>query len=353
MIDLIKRVSLIILVVLASCQSRTPTLPVSANTPVPDRATSIGSPSVTEIPPLKLQIVTRGDWTLYETPSNLVVYSFAFDPNGSLWIGLTGKVIKWIPNTMSYIEFNFADNFEGNNLFVDNLADVWTGGMYSNIQQYHDNQWREHNFGSPMLLSSDGTIWASGFNTETGACVYHYDFSAWTQYCPPTNSDSRIFDLAIGPDDLLWVSLSTSDKSASKGVWRLNESRWEKVNELSTSTWPIYYLAKTLDSAIWAVGSKNLSTNENGSVKKFDGKNWSVYENSEYVFGIKASDNLLWARGIDYLLRFDKDNWQKIYIDDELNKLFGGPINIQVIGFSPSGTLCVGTTKGVICQNSP
>lgn len=301
-----------------------------------------------------VDVVNRDGLVLYEIPSGLVTYNFSFDQNGSLWIGLTNKILVWKPNISSYTEFSFDSNFEGRDLLVSNSGDVWVGSSNSYLQQHHNDKWYEHNYGSPFITTETGIIWASGYKVKTGACIYRYELATWSEFCPPIDGNSRVFDIAVGPDNLLWVSFSTSDYASNRGVWRFNGENWELVNELSSSNWPVYHLASNPDiNILWAVGSSNLSSNETGFVKKYDGENWSTVVNSEPIFDVKISpDNLLWARSLGYLLRFDNSSWTKVDPIVQLNRIFEKEFNLYSFGFNPSGMLCVGTDKGVACENS-
>lgn len=337
-----------------ACQANTQSLNSYTSTPEIDVVlTETTHPDATAMKSHDFDVIIKDGWIKYKLPLSSPILSFTFDSNGALWTGLRGKVIKWDTKSGSQTEFVFENHeFEWSDVLMDKFGDIWITGY-----QYHNSQWQEHDFGSPFVSSPDGTIWAAELKFGEGDCVKHYDLTNWTEFCPPHDSDTNLIGLTIGPDNLLWASFTDNYYSHNEGVWRLNGTEWEKVDELS-SRWPIYFLKQAPNGSLWAVGSQNLNTNENGAVKRFDGKEWLVYESHEMILGgingISISqDNTLLALGPGYLLRFNNDEWEKIYLEQRLEVIFGAPIHIQVLGFNLKGLLCLGTNQGVICETIP
>jgi len=206
-----------------------------------------------------------------------------------------------------------------------------------------------------MILSADNTIWVTSTDFRRSDCIVHFDRKVWTQFCPKID-DVKILDLEIDNENNLWVSLR-DESFFNEGVWKFKGTNWEQMDELKgVNLSSPFQISQTSDGILWFVSPKHTESGENGQIKTFDGKNWLInIENTEMVSVTRiAPDNTLWGLASDsrqnYLLRFNKDKWEKVLFENDLESIFGEPVDIYTFGFDPSSKLCLGTSLGLICK---
>lgn len=359
-----KAVLALILLALTSCKAKpntqipskllsTPdaTTTLVAPSPVPSNE-SINSPIIASVISGKISKQIFGDWLMHW--SSTPVRNFTFDKDGTIWIGWHGKAIYLHPEADTYTEFGFKEKYDIREFEFDKVGAVWVGVP---IFQYLNSEWTlfEYHYTTPMNVAADNTIWATSTDYRRSDCVVHFDKEEWTQFCPEAD-DVRILDLETDNENTLWISLR-DESFFNEGVWKLKGKNWESIDELEgTNMSSAFQISLAPNGTIWFVSSKHTESGENGQIRTFDGNNWLLnIENTEMVSQIKiAPDNTLWGYGgnnlENYLLKLNNYKWEKVLFENDLESIFGEPVDIYSFGFDPSSNLCLGTSIGLICK---
>lgn len=327
--------------------------PESKNTPNFVSKTDVVLPtSLSEIN-REIAVVSTKGWDIFELNLAMPLSGFSFDKSGNLWIGYKGGVAMFNMRRNDFREFEFENRaFEWSNVVDGGYGEIWTAGYV-----YRKNEWIEQEIGYPIITDKNGGIWGSSHQIGEPDCVRYFYLNTWEDMCPPLLGEAILISLAVSPDNSIWASYTDIYKSKSLGVWELNNKVWKKINELE-SHWPIYTLLRSENGYIWAIGSKNLNSNEDGWIKIFDGVTWHAYESDQILLDnyggkvIYRNENVLMLSP-GYLVEFRNGNVKKISINQFLETVIEEPVNVKFLGINQDGLLCLATDKKIFCESVP
>ena len=208
-------------------------------------------------------------------PSLNNVLALAFAPDGGLWAGLAGGVVRWdLATGQPTHHFTTADGLGGD--FVPDLA-----------------------------FGSDGVLWAA-----TSGGVSRFDGRAWTTFTETDGvGNGLVNSVAVAPDGSIWAG-------TEHGLGHRVENRWE-----------VYTTANGLpDDFIWDVGVAPDGTvwasTHAGGVVRFEPRTrrWTAFTAPEALPAPNARilavapDGSPWVHfGYDAVYRFDGRSWQQAY----------------------------------------
>jgi hypothetical protein len=362
--------SIIIITCLTACEKSLPasTPLTSIITPESHLATStIESTATTVEVETKMGVfhaLTVKGWVLYWDAKYDLVSSFAFGQNDSVWIGENGGVIRKLINlnlsSGSYTEYVLEQAYDITTIKIDKQGTLWIGNP---VYRFEDESWTF--LGSNYLypqISPDNSIWGIFLNNSLPDCPARYDHNKWTLFCPPYK-DNKTLIRQFFVDNMGNMWLSTEKDDYGQGVWMLNSTVWQLMDEVDSDKKLPYVMAQGPTGNLWFVSSRTkLWQKENGRIKQFDEKKWILdIENPADLVGMVLGNefqvdrnNVLWTYGRDdtdeYILRLNNNQWEKFLSGDELNIIWGTSVDIYSFGFNPSGNLCLGTNLGFMCK---
>jgi ligand-binding sensor domain-containing protein len=194
--------------------------------------------------------------------------------------------------------------------------------------------------------------------TERGAA--HFDGKTWTVHRQGSLAHARVLDIAIAPDDSVWLAGSFD------GIFHFDGETWthytHSIDKSTTpytsvfrfdgETWPDYdpdfsvvgAVAVTPDGALWF--------NTVNGVSRFDGQTRTTYttadglpHNSVTVLTV-APDGTLWAGTGSGVAWFDGKRWNPLTVTDTPPdpQTLADPLrNVEALAIEPNGTVWIGT----------
>lgn len=274
---------------LAACSVGTAVAPASTLAPTQDNSTaqvapfplraSPPAPTPTLAPAQPLSTASFPEpssdvnWVSY--PSLNDIRSLAFAPDGSLWAGTGGGVVRWDLATDAHVRYGTADG-----LASDDVTD--------------------------LTFAPDGSLWAA----TRGGGVSHFDGTNWTTF---TEMDGLINDIVYAvdtaPDGSVWVGTDSGAGHFDGAAW----TSYTMADGLAGEV--VWYVAVAPDGDAW------FSTHA-GGVSQYDPHQnaWSTHGAEQGLplpnarFLTIGPDGAPWLHvGYDHVYRFDGATWQLAY----------------------------------------
>lgn len=244
----------------------TPTPPLTQASPTVEVAPSL--PIASSSDPLE-----NANWTRY--PSLNDIRSLVLVPDGSLWAGTGGGVVRWDLADDTYVRFSTVDG-----LASDDVTD--------------------------LSLSPDGTLWVA----TRGGGVSHLVGANWTTYTQVDGLiDNIVYAIATAPDGSVWVGTNS-------GVGHFDGASWTSYTTADGLAGEVvWYVDIAPDGDVW------FSTHV-GGVSQYDPDrgSWSTHGASQGLplpnarFLTIGPDGAPWLHiGYDHVYRFDGTTWQLAY----------------------------------------
>jgi heat shock protein HslJ/ligand-binding sensor domain-containing protein len=220
-----------------------------------------------------LELSSNVNWTSY--PSLNQIRSLAFAPDGSLWAGTGGGVVRWDLATDTPARYSTADG-----LASDDVTD--------------------------LAFAPDGSLWA----TTRGGGVSHFDGTNWTTYTEPDGLiDDIVYGIDFAPDGSVWVGTNSGAGHFDGTAW----TSYTMADGLAGDV--VWFVAVAPDSDVW------FSTHV-GGVSRYDPdrESWTTHGTDVGLplpnarFLTIGPDGAPWLHiGYDHVYRFDGTAWQVAY----------------------------------------
>lgn len=260
-------------------------------------------------------------WTVYSRIG--AVHAFA-EGNDDLWIGTDAGLVRLDRSTLTAHYFHRSNVVIANesirSLAVDRRGRVWMGTHGYGLGMVDGGEWRTFTptdragpFRSPwyadLVPDDSGWVWAA---TNDG--LVHTDGEQWDAYTRQNSGlpDNYLKAVTIDSTGVLWVGTGSYGFAAFDGsTWR----HWFSGNSPLPNN-EVFDLAVDTAGALWISANTTQLLSLPGSVSRFDGTNWTVFDTATTViegrlFGDLAVDHhgailLATDRG---LYRFADDGW--------------------------------------------
>lgn len=234
----------------------------------------------------------------------------------------------------------------------------------ANVYQWDGAMWKTHTTGLSTQLrdiwgTSDTNLWAS---SDQG--MLFYNGVAWS----PATAAASYSNFGTGPNDIWsvgyggtiqhwtgappWTDASPGPRIGLNAVWAANDKdiwtvgtsltntgaalhgdgkTWTAVDPKSTR--PLYAVAGTSASDVWAVGA-------NGTIVHYDGTAWATVASptTSNLYGVYAlSANRAWAIGDRVFLNWDGTRWASSSLSSAAYGLYGiDANNMWAAAYDPS-----------------
>ncbi len=318
-----------------------------------------GPPVVPTTVPVTPTPVTRSAGPLNE------VQDLAFAPDGRLWAGTSGGLVRWDVTTGDFVIFTEEDGVPGREIETLTIAPdgtVWITAARG-IGRY-DGSWKVYSAEDTPELDGDvdalvvdheGVVWAN-----VGEFIARFD-GAWSVLDPPPQGGWPHITpggLAVGADGTLWVG--TNDQ----GVYTFDGSTWHHFSEDDGAPARAWTVIAAPDGTVWAWANgyytdAELSDYVPGTgFARYNGNEWTTFtvddgllsNEGSVVVAADGTVSVIHAElGPDHepvpigISRFDGTTWTT-YSDVDGRR--GGPSTGAVVG--GDGTLWMPTASGII-----
>ncbi len=273
--------------------------------------------SVTTFLPLKLR-----PFTSRPRPRNHL------SADGALWLATDSGVVRWNPETRSYVKHTSADGLAHDKVYAiqnDRAGNIWIGTQ-GGISRFDGMTWKNystvHGLPHPIVRAlepaPDGNLWAA---TAHGAA--HFDGAQWrtTGETPVSN----LYAVALDDNNRVWIG-------GEGGCAVLEGGEWQMLPAL-TDSW-VTALESDTTGHMW-VGTWG------AGVAMFDATvphtaTWITHNDGlvdDFVESISLDeDGRIWVRTQDGISAFDGSGWTIFTSDTTIRRAsrFEAPINEAV-----------------------
>ncbi|MGE5498382.1 MAG: two-component regulator propeller domain-containing protein [Syntrophothermus sp.] len=260
-------------------------------------------------------------FTLFVPPlEKKTIGNFAIDDSGSIWAAVNDGLLNF--NDSNWTHITYQSYFDVSHITTDRAGNIWMLNK-GKLLKYDRSGWTEFdstNSNVPFPKIIDLEILKDGswrIFSDDGRFVSCRNFSGgnsgnWTVY---TNPESNLpFDypgsIAADPGGNLWIG------SSGYGLAKYDGSSW-KINNIKNSGLPSNFVNPVVPDKkgnIWLGTSMSTAPNK-GSLTKFDGMNWTVYDsailpaNSIQSVAIDTRDIKWIGAGQAWLFSFNDSVW--------------------------------------------
>jgi ligand-binding sensor domain-containing protein len=258
-------------------------------------------------------------------------------------------------------------------IVIDAQGNKWFG-TYHGLWKFDGTNWTNYNYNNSKLTEAginsatidvQGIIWLGTFRG-----VFRFDGANFTNYNESNSglSNNYVGGIAMDAQRNIWFGNNGSTSEFDGTNWKTYQmNNWingtylvtNRVNAIAIDAngnkwfgtengvltfdgtyWNDYYFENNWVNAI-AIDARDNKWfgNQWGGLTKFDGVNWTTYQNSSLynvnAIAIDAQDNKWFGTENGELTKFDGTNWSTTYLDY---------YPIKAIAVDPQGNIWVGTT---------
>lgn len=302
---------------------------------------------------------TGTGWTKYNANNSGLPYNYvtsiALDNFGNKWVGTYQGLTKF--DGTNWTSFGTGLSGGVDRVTVDKNNIKWLGS--NGLVRFDGTNWRSYNTSNSVLTANSvyaietdnyGNLWV-GLGSHQGG-LFKFNGTNWSVYKTHNSGLPHNWVNSIAIDEIgdVWVG-------TLQGLAKFNGVNWTNTYlPFSATTNTISAVTVCVNGNIW-VGAQ-----EGGGLAKYDGINWTVYNTNNsgipsgfvssitsdsignIYIGTKKEDPPFFGHGNGGLVKFDGNNWT-VYNDTNSGLPAGNWIECLTI--DNSGTLWIGNKMGL------
>jgi len=279
---------------------------------------------------------TEYDTSNSDIPSNNI-YDMKFDYDGNLWLATGNGLVKLDGSNWEIFNTTNSGLLQNEilSIEIDEKGIIWLGFFNYGLMKFDGINWKKYNLSNSILPSN--AVYVIEFDDKDnvwlgtgGNSLINYNRNTWSQY-DSSNSGllNTVYSLKFDNKENLWIGYKYNIIEYNGNFWlsKYNNENWLDYDSTNSP------FSRNLVNCIKTDTYDNLWIGTGKGLVKFDGINWTIYNmgntplTSNLINDIEFDKNgNLWC-GLGFSIKYD-DNGNPTAMEGSLAKFDGNSWNI-------------------------